>query len=127
VPLTDSDAVAEALKLLEKLIPVPVLMLHTRYWALAYGEGAARYKNALLGGVAMATSRFLLGDDFTKENYKQTFHLPAEKEGAIFALKLQALLKDKVCCVPSLQVLETKVTTIGLGDSFVGGVIPALL
>jgi len=127
VPLTDAGAVAQALTQLEKLISVPVLILHTRYWALAYGADAGRYKNALLGGVALATCRLLLGDDFTRQDYERSLRLPADKEGAAFALKLQALLKDKVCCVPSLQVLETKVTTIGLGDSFVGGVIPALI
>jgi ADP-dependent phosphofructokinase/glucokinase len=68
-----------------------------------------------------------LGDDFTRQDYEQTSHLPVEKEGTEFACELQTLLKDKVCCIPSFQVLETKVTTIGLGDSFVGGAIPMLL
>jgi ADP-dependent phosphofructokinase/glucokinase len=127
VSLTDTGAVVKALEALGKLIPVPVLVLHTRYWALACGVDAARYKKALQGGVTMATSRFRLGDDFTKEDYEETGRLPPEKEGAAFAAEIQAVLGDKVCCIPALRVTETKVTTVGLGDSFVGGFLPALL
>ena len=127
VDLTDAAGVARALGELHTLIPAPVLVLHTRYWALAYGAGAARYHKALSGGVTMATSRFRLGDDFTRQDYEQTARLPPEAEGAAFAVEIQAILGERVCCVPALRVTETTVTTVGLGDSFVGGFLPALL
>jgi ADP-dependent phosphofructokinase/glucokinase len=127
VDLTDAAGVAHALKDLHTLIPVPLLVLHTRYWALAYGAGAARYRKALTGGVIMATSRFRLGDDFTRQDYEQSARLPPEAEGAAFAVEIQAILGERVCCAPALRVTETTVTTVGLGDSFVGGFVPALL
>ena len=127
VALTDAAAMARALADLYTLIPVPLLVLHTRYWALVYGDKAARYYKALTGGVTMATSRFRLGDDFTQQDYEETGRLPPEAEGAAFAAKIQAILGERVCCVPALGVMETKVTTVGLGDSFVGGFLPALL
>jgi ADP-dependent phosphofructokinase/glucokinase len=127
VNLTNAAEVARALEDMHKLIPVPVLALHTRYWALAYGDGAARYRKALTGGIAMATSRFRLGDDFTRQDYEETGRLPPEAEGAAFAAEIQAMPGGRVCCAPALQVTETKVTTVGLGDSFVGGFLPALL
>jgi ADP-dependent phosphofructokinase/glucokinase len=74
----------------------------------------------------MATTRFRFGDDFTEENYMETDGLSQEEEGSVFANELKILLGDKVCCIPSVRVEEKKVTTIGLGDAFVGGFLPAL-
>ena len=127
VALTNAAEVVRALEDLHKLIPVPVLALHTRYWALAYGAGVLKYRKALSGGIAMATSRFRLGDDFSPQDYEETARLPPETEGAAFAAEIAGMLGDQVCCVPALRVTETKVTTVGLGDSFVGGFLPALL
>jgi ADP-dependent phosphofructokinase/glucokinase len=75
----------------------------------------------------MATTRFRFGDDFTGGDYAGTGALPPEDQGAAFAGEIQALLGDRVCCVPSFLVPEKNVTTIGLGDTFVGGFLPALL
>jgi len=36
------------------------------------------------------------------------------------------LLNRKVCCLACIQAEETKATTIGLGDAFVGGFLPIL-
>jgi ADP-dependent phosphofructokinase/glucokinase len=126
--LTDSKAVASALEDLYRIIPCPVLILHTRYWALAYcpAGGAGNYAGPLLGGITMATARFRFGDDFTGRDYTGTGALPPEDQGAAFAGEIQALLGDRVCCVPSFLVPEKNVTTIGLGDTFVGGFLPAL-
>jgi sugar/nucleoside kinase (ribokinase family) len=48
-----------------------------------------------------------------------------EKEGGIFCNAIENL-SENICAMPSLFVTEKKVTTIGLGDSFVGGFIPFL-
>jgi ADP-dependent phosphofructokinase/glucokinase len=127
--LTDSGVIAGALEELYRIIPCPVLVLHTRYWALAYcpAGGAGNYVKPLLGGITMATARFRFGDDFTSRHYTETGALPPEAPGAAFAVGIQALLGDRVCCVPSFLVPETHVTTIGLGDTFVGGFLSALL
>ena len=97
------------------------------YWALAYGENAMSVSKALKGGITMATTRYRFGDDFTIENYKETENLNPKEEGTVFADKLKKLLGNKVCCVPVVHVKEINTTTVGLGDSFVGGFLPALL
>lgn len=75
----------------------------------------------------MATTRFRYGDDFTVENYKQVEGLPPNKAGATFAEAINGLLGDKIYCVPVAQVEQVNATTVGLGDAFVGGFLPALL
>jgi ADP-dependent phosphofructokinase/glucokinase len=127
VSWTDAQAVLEALGDLRNVIPVKALVVHTRHWALAYGENAAAYRKALTGGITMATTRFRFGDDFTKEDYIETGILHPEEAGRVFAQKIEAMSKGLVCCVPSFTVTEKHVTTVGLGDTFVGGFLPVLV
>jgi ADP-dependent phosphofructokinase/glucokinase len=119
--------IKEALVDLQKLIPVPAIVVHSRCWALAYGENVTSFSKALKGGITMATTRFCYGDDFTVENYKKIESLSPNKEGVIFADALKRLLGNKICCVPVAHVERSNATTIGLGDAFVGGFLPALL
>lgn len=122
----DPRQIAEALADLQKLIPAPYMVVHTMYWALAYGVGAARFSDALRGGVTMATTRFCHGDDFTAENYREVEALSPQQEGEVFAQALKKLLGSNVCCVPVARVDPSNATTIGLGDAFVGGFLAAL-
>jgi ADP-dependent phosphofructokinase/glucokinase len=119
--------IKEALVDLQKLIPVPVIVVHSMYWALAYGENVTSFSEALKGGITMATTRFCYGDDFTVENYKKIESLSPNNEGAIFADALKKLLGNKIYCVPVAHVEQSNATTNGLGDAFVGGFLPALL
>jgi len=125
--MLDAGQIAPALEDLRRLIGVPLIVMHSMYWALAYGENAARAANALKGGVTMATTRFRYGDDFTRENYKEVAGLPPNPKGAAFVQAIRPLLGDKVCCVAVAQVDQINATTVGLGDAFVGGFLPALL
>jgi ADP-dependent phosphofructokinase/glucokinase len=140
VGMLDPRAVAAALEELHALIPAPVLVVHSMHWALAYMAGASptllsrphgtangRIARALKGGVTMATTRFRYGDDFSVENYRAVDTLPPNPQGAAFCEGMQALLGPLVCCVPVAQVEQANATTIGLGDAFVGGFLPALL
>jgi ADP-dependent phosphofructokinase/glucokinase len=126
VPLQDAVAVYAALEELHRLFPVPALVIHTHLWALVFGSDAARYARALKGGIAMATTRFRFGDGFTLADYRETELLPDEAVGAEFAAALNRLGGSRVFCLPSLRVGESTVTTIGLGDAFVGGFLPSL-
>lgn len=127
ISLLDPVEVYAALQHLHRLLPVPALVIHTQYWTLAFGPDAARYAKALKGGITMATTRFRFGDDFTPADYLETEGLPAEAVGTEFVTTLTRLAGDRVCCLPSVRVKESKVTTIGLGDAFVGGFLPALV
>ena len=127
VALMDPLAVHDALRQLRRLVPVPVLLVHTRHWALAFGPNASRYEAALRAGITMATTRLRCGDDFTGADYRDTEGLPIEADGRAFANALGAAAGELVCCLPSLAVGErVRITTVGLGDAFVGGVLPAL-
>lgn len=125
--LLNPKQMAEALADIHLLIPVPMIIVHTRYWALAYGEHAGAYEKALKGGITMAGTRFCFGDDFTVENYHAMEIGAVQKEGAAFAAEINRMLCDRICCLPSIQADETNATTIGLGDAFVGGFLPALI
>jgi ADP-dependent phosphofructokinase/glucokinase len=125
--LLDASQIAEALADLQRMYPAPLIVVHSMYWALAYGAGAARVAKALKGGVTMATTRFRYGDDFTIENYQEIEQLAPNADGARFAAAIQPLLGDTICCVAVAHVDQSNATTIGLGDAFVGGFLPALL
>ena len=127
VALLDPGEVHDALRELHRLLPVPALLVHTRYWALAFGPNAGRYEKALKGGITMAITRLRFGDDFTTADYRETERLPEEACGKVFADTLGVEAGDAVCCLPSVQVEESGVTTVGLGDAFVGGALPELL
>jgi ADP-dependent phosphofructokinase/glucokinase len=125
--LLNAFQIKEALEDIQKLIPAPVIVIHSMYWALAYGEEAMGVSKALKGGITMATTRFRFGDDFSDINYKETDSLPPNREGVVFTDELKKLLGGKICCAPVVHVEESNATTVGLGDAFVGGFLPALL
>jgi ADP-dependent phosphofructokinase/glucokinase len=125
--LLDAVQIKDALADLQKLIRVPIIVVHSMYWALAYGENARHVAKALRGGLTMATTRFRYGDDFTVENYNEIESLSPNQAGAVFADALTKLLTDKICCLPVAHVEQANATTIGLGDAFVGGFLPRLL
>ena len=125
--LLDAVQLQAALADLQKMFRMPIIVVHSMYWALAYGDGAEQAASALKGGVTMATTRFRYGDDFTVENYHEIENFPPNAAGVRFAGELERLLPGKVCCVPVAHVEQSNATTIGLGDAFVGGFLPALL
>lgn len=127
VALRDASDVVKALAELHRRIPAETLILHTKNWALAHGEGARRYADALRAGVAMATTRFRYGDDFTLADYRAIESAAPSDENAAFAAALTAFAGDDVACAPVAEVAQENGTTIGLGDAFVGGFLPALL
>jgi ADP-dependent phosphofructokinase/glucokinase len=125
--LLDPFQIEEALVELHRVVPVPWIVVHSVYWALAYGEHAGSLLKALKGGVTMGTTRFCRGDDFTAEDYGEIARLPPNREGEEVAKELKKRLGDRICCVPVAHVEEPNGTTVGLGDAFVGGFLPELL
>jgi len=125
--LLDALQIKEAIAALQQLFPIPLIVVHSRYWALAYGKQARSFAKALKTATSLATTRFCYGDDFTVENYKEVESLPPGAENAKFADALNVLPGDEIYCVPVAHVEPSTATTIGLGDTFVGGFLPALL
>lgn len=127
VDLDDVGQARQALNALDEIIPATVIVLHTQHWALAYGIGAGRYAAALRAGVTMATTRFRYGDDFTRADYDDIASRAPNAAGEKFARLFNAAAGASAICVPVANVEQENATTIGLGDAFVGGFLPALL
>jgi ADP-dependent phosphofructokinase/glucokinase len=135
VDLLSALEVAAALTEVHALIPVPALVLHTKYWALAHtrtapgsvrGLGRGDYTEALDAGTVMAATRYSHGDTFTGEDVDRLRHRPRRPESATFAAALRALMGDTIHCVPGFVLDVENPTTVGLGDTFVGGFLAAL-
>ena len=127
IALSDIGQVRRALIDLQRVIPAETIVLHTRRWALAHGAGAGRFAAALRAGVTMATTRFRYGDNFTRANYNEIAGRAPNRPGAEFARAFNALAGGSAICVPVADVDQENGVTIGLGDAFVGGFLPALV
>jgi ADP-dependent phosphofructokinase/glucokinase len=127
VDLLDAPSIANAVEELRALIPAPTLVVHTQHWALALGERGATLGPALRGGIVMASTRYRLGDGFTADDYAATAALPPGEVGATVAAEVARLLGPGATVIPSLDLTAVPApTTIGLGDTFVGGFLAAL-
>lgn len=127
VDLLDADDVAAALAQFSTHAIAPTVVVHTRYWSLAHGPAATTYEEALAGGIDLASTRYRHGDDFTVADVVAVRDLPAHPDGAAFAARIRERLGAQVCCVPGRLLAVGSPTTIGLGDTFVGGFLATLV
>ena len=127
VDLLDAGQIRAALDDLQRDIPAASIVLHTQYWALAQGQDASRYAEALRAGVNLATTRFRHGDEFTEADYRAMERRAPGEAAARFAHAINSRPGDRLYCVPVPEVEQSNATTIGLGDAFVGGFLPQLL
>lgn len=127
VDLLDPTGVAEAVAELRVLVPAATLVVHTQHWALAVGERAGTLGPALRGGIVMASTRYRLGDGFTADDYAATAATAPGEDATKVADELGRLLGGDAVVVPALDLSAVPApTTIGLGDTFVGGFLAAL-
>ncbi|SDT37642.1 ADP-dependent glucokinase/phosphofructokinase [Actinoplanes derwentensis] len=126
IDLLSPVEIAGALTELATLIPAPTLVLHTKYWALAYGDHAATWANALDSGTVMAAVRYRHGDDFTDDDVVELRRRARRPESVVFARDLENLVGNRVHCAPAFALDVPNPTTVGLGDTFVGGFLTAL-
>lgn len=123
----DATAVLSAVRELVGCIDVPVLVVHSRHWALAVGGAAERVLPALATGVSLATSRYAFGAAATADNLAAVRATPVDAVTTEFMKALSVLGADAepaalsvaTVGVPTLEVANP--TTVGLGDTFVGG------
>jgi Archaeal ADP-dependent phosphofructokinase/glucokinase len=125
IDLLDAADVHNALERMHSLYPVPLIIIHSKYWALCYGKNAHKVSECLKTGITMATARFRFGDNFTVEQYNDTYDAAEEECGKKF-VKDMTKIDTNVCCKSSVVVFEKNVTTVGLGDTFLGGVFLTL-
>ena len=128
--LLDPEAVVSALSVASSALGSPdregpVLVVRTRHSSAAVGTGAERYRCVLAGGVRMASTPYLLGDAITVEDYDRVSRLPVQPGGERVCALVEARLD--ACCLLALVLETDRPTTIGLGDSFAGGFVSALV
>jgi len=127
IDVFDYRAVLEEISVVYGRLGVPVLVVHSAGWALAYGERPERLKAALYRGICLSATRFRYGDDFDKKEYEKTERLAPKAEGAEFCRNIKKLAGDKICCLPTKDLSFVKHPTIvGLGDFFAGGLVYGL-
>jgi hypothetical protein len=127
VDLLAAAEVAPALESLRALIPVPTLVVHTKYWSAAFGEDAGGYARALDEGIVVASTRYSHGDEYTSQDFELMRHRPRRAEAVGFAAALERRMGGVVRCVPGFRLDLAEPTTVGLGDAFVGGFLAALV
>lgn len=126
VDLLDPVDVLVAAKQLHVDVGAPSLIVHTRHWALAIG-GAAHQRHAVLaGGNTLAGARCAFGDALDPTHLDEVARWALQPDGVEFAEAVEAL-DGEVTCLAAYEVPTTTPTTIGLGDTFVGGVVAALV
>jgi ADP-dependent phosphofructokinase/glucokinase len=123
VDLLDPVDVEQALGEAHALIPAPALVVHTRYWAIAVGPESTRYRAALESAVRMAATRYRLGDGHTAADFAATAALPRHSGGADVVAHVERELP--AVGMPGYVIDTATPTTIGLGDTFVGGFLAA--
>ncbi len=126
VDLLDAGDLLAGLEELSAVVPARTLVVHSACWALAVGERAGGLRGALRGGIAMAGARYLRGDGVTRGDYDAMLTRTPRPDSLALAATLESARADLVC--EAAYRLDVDVpTTIGLGDTFVGGFVAALV
>jgi sugar/nucleoside kinase (ribokinase family) len=126
VDLLSPAEVARALGALRALLPGPTLVVHTKFWSVALGEGAGDHAAALDLGILTASTRYSHGDGFTDDDFVRMRRRPRRPESVVFASALEERMGAVVRCVPGFRLEVAEPTTVGLGDAFVGGFLAAV-
>jgi sugar/nucleoside kinase (ribokinase family) len=126
VNLLSVTDVERALTSLHALIPAPTLVVHTKYWSAAFGDGAGEYAGPVNEGIVIASTRYCHGDEYTEQHYKHMGNRPRRTDAREFAVALESRLGGAVRCLPGFDLDIAEPTTIGLGDTFVGGFLAAV-
>jgi sugar/nucleoside kinase (ribokinase family) len=74
----------------------------------------------------MAAGRYCHGDDFCDEDIDRLRRQPRRPESVAFRAALRERTGDTVHCVPGFVLDVENPTTVGLGDTFVGGFLAAI-
>lgn len=118
--LLNADAVLQGLQEARRMLPGVTLLVHTGFWALAYGKRAIEVRSALEKGMLAATARYWLGNT-DRSGMEKTAGLPRQIRAEAFAEQIEQTCGEPVVCLPAAEVKPDSPTTVGLGDSFVGG------
>jgi len=129
--LHDAAAAAQAVQELRAQVPDPVLVVHTRYWTIVLTTPARRgaldrVASAADAGNAAAGGRYAFGDDVTAQDILTIAAGPRQAASVPFARDIERILGGLGRCMPGFDIDAAHPTTIGLGDTFIGGLIGSL-
>ena len=117
----DAKSVVAALSDISSLIDVPILVIHTKYYSVILGKDYVKYVDCMISGMTMATTRYIHGDNFTVSEFEAVGASPKN----ILSLSIESEVNRQIagwgCLLPAFEVTCESPTTIGLGDTFVGG------
>ena len=120
----DAESVYQSLNHFQKnFLDVPLLLLHTQYYALIFGNAAHNYYSHLCSAVNLACTRALHGDNYGTEQFQKVQKI--RRPALDFCRKIQSF--GNIACVSSANIQQHKLSTIGLGDAFAGGFLMQLI
>lgn len=123
--LDEAGGVVEAMLALRTRLGAPAVLMHTSRFAAVIGEDADRIVRAAAAGCQMASTRFAFGDDFAAEDFSSTASAPLDEVG-LRIRECREIREAGIRIAPSYDLRTENPTTIGLGDSFIGGLMADL-
>lgn len=126
VNLLDAGDVVRALREVHAVMPAPALVVHTRYWAIAMGPDAHPYRGGLESAVSVAATRYRVGDGLTAADVDDTRTMPRHGGGEALVAAVEEALPGAVG-IAAFSVDVATPTTVGLGDTFVGGFLAGVV
>ena len=102
------------------------IVVHSPGWALAYGPDAPSLLPALDLGMRLATLRYAVGDGWVAEGLATLDHTPRSEDGVRLAAWARSHLGSGLAVAAGWDVSVSSPTTIGLGDTFVAGLMAGL-
>ena len=128
IDIMNPEAVLEALQYIYERIEIPLLIVHSAAWAIAYGKDAGSMGHVLEGGINSASTRFQWGDYYGVKEYEDTSKLPVRQDSIAFGDRLKEISDREICCISSKDLSFVKhPVVVGLGDYFAGGLLPELM
>jgi ADP-dependent phosphofructokinase/glucokinase len=125
----DLASVLNGLELLLKKYPARGIVLHTKDYAMYYGEelaGADVEKGLTLGNL-MAGTRARTGRYGSYEDCGESMQLALSPEGVRFAGEIEHMKPQAYVRVAPSRYMEHPRYTIGLGDTFMAGFLTAFV
>lgn len=127
VDVSRATEIAAAVGTVLQQLPDAPLVVHSKHWALAAGMRAGEVGAAIEQGIWAAGARFLAGDAADAGTVEGVRAASPSHIGEEIAQQLPRLMEVPLVVRPA-RVLETlEPTTIGLGDTFLGGLIAGIV
>jgi len=124
--LLNEEKVHEALVELAPKIPAPLLIIHSRFWSIAFGKASEKYRVHLQAAIDVASTRFCYGENLGRTQLRAVQKSPKHPDGQNFSLRLEARFSGRGICIPGYDLKVVNPTTIGLGDVFIGGLVGSI-